>query len=441
MATINRIVIPYKPRPLWAKVLHPALESHRFSVLVCHRRFGKTVGSVNHLIKMAVMCKRDAPNFAYVAPYRNQAKLIAWQYVKHYTSVIPGMKINESELFVEFPAQKAGWQGARIYIIGADHPDALRGIYLDGVVLDEYANIKRELWDEVLRPALADREGWAVIIGTPAGQNQFYEMYQRAQREPTWYSCMYRVDESGVLPPEEVEDMKRDMTDMAIRQELFCDFSASAADIVIPIDLVTESAPRNLTEEDVRGQPMVLGVDVARFGDDSTVITARRGLHCIRQHTFRGLDSMAVAERVIDAMRQYEPDAVFIDVGNMGAGVVDRLHQLGYAVTEVNFAGGSLDDRYLNKRAEMYFNLRDWMKAGGAIPNEPVLKSELSIVEYKFTPAGKIQLEPKDKVKEKIGKSPDTADSLALTFAFPVMPQGAFSSKRLSRSNTNYKLF
>ena len=441
MATINRIVIPYRPRPLWAKELHPALESHRFSVLVCHRRFGKTVGSVNHLIKMAVMCKRDAPNFAYVAPYRNQAKLIAWQYVKHYTSVIPGMKINESELFVEFPAQKAGWQGARIYIIGADHPDALRGIYLDGVVLDEYANIKRELWDEVLRPALADREGWAVIIGTPAGQNQFYEMYQRAQREPTWYSCMYRVDESGVLPPEEVEDMKRDMTDMAIRQELYCDFSASASDIVIPIDLVTESAARNLTESDVVGQPVVLGVDVARFGDDSTVITARKGLHCIRQHTFRGLDSMAVAERVIDAMRQYEPDAVFIDVGNMGAGVVDRLHQLGYAVTEVNFAGGSLDERYANKRAEMYFNLRDWMKAGGAIPNEPVLKSELSIVEYKFTPAGKIQLEPKDKVKEKIGKSPDTADSLALTFAFPVMPQGAFQNKRLSRSNTNYKLF
>lgn len=441
MATINRIVIPYRPRPLWAKELHPALESHRFSVLVCHRRFGKTVGSVNHLIKMAVMCKRDAPNFAYVAPYRNQAKLIAWQYVKHYTSVIPGMKINESELFVEFPAQKAGWQGARIYIIGADHPDALRGIYLDGVVLDEYANIKRELWDEVLRPALADREGWAVIIGTPAGQNQFYEMYQRAQREPTWYSCMYRVDESGVLPPEEVEDMKRDMTDMAIRQELYCDFSASASDIVIPIDLVTESAARNLTESDVVGQPVVLGVDVARFGDDSTVITARKGLHCIRQHTFRGLDSMAVAERVIDAMRQYEPDAVFVDVGAMGAGVVDRLHQLGYAVTEVNFAGGSIDERYANKRAEMYFNLRDWMKAGGAIPNEPVLKSELSIVEYKFTPAGKIQLEPKDKVKEKIGKSPDTADSLALTFAFPVMPQGAFQNKRLSRSNTNYKLF
>ena len=150
---------------------------------------------------------------------------------------------------------------------------------------------------------------------------------------------------------------------------------------------------------------------------------------------------MAVAERVIDAMRQYEPDAVFIDVGAMGAGVVDRLHQLGYDVTEVNFAAASADERFANKRAEMYFKVRDWMQGGGAIPNEPVLKSELSIVEYRFLPSGKIILEPKEKVKEKIGKSPDTADSLVLTFALPVMPQGAFMNKRLTRSNTNYKLF
>ena len=437
----RRILIPYKPRPIWEKELHPALESHRFSVLVCHRRFGKTVGTINHLIKMAITCKREAPNFAYVAPFRNQAKLIAWQYVKHYTSVIPGMKINESELFVEFPSQKSGWPGARIYIIGADHPDALRGIYLDGVVLDEYANIKRELWDEVLRPALSDREGWAVFIGTPAGQNQFFEMYQRAQREPAWYSCLYRVDETGVLPEEEIKDMKRDMTDMAIRQELYCDFSASASDIVIPIDLVTASAARNITESEVSGAPVVLGVDVARFGDDATVITARKGLWCMNQHAFRRLDTMAVAYFVIDAIRQYDPDAVFIDVGAMGAGVVDRLRQLGYSVTEVNFGAESSDKRYANKRAEMYFNLRSWMTSGGAIPNVPDLKSELSIVEYKFTPAGKIQLEPKEKVKEKIGKSPDTADSLALTFALQVMPRGAMQNKRLAKCNTSYKPF
>lgn len=438
---MTKIIIPYRPRPIWKNVLHPALKAHRFSVLVCHRRFGKTIGTINHMLKMALTCKKDAPQYAYVAPFRNQAKMIAWQYLRHYTSVIPEIKINESELYIELPSQNPGWQGARIYIVGADHPDALRGTYFDGVILDEYAQIKRELWDEVLRPALADRGGWAIIIGTPKGQNQFYEMFQRAQREEGWYSCIYRVDETNVIPEDELQDMMKGMTDMAIRQELYCDFSASASDIVLPIDLVSTSSAREIMESMVQGQPMVLGVDVARFGDDATVITARRGLSCMKQHTFRGLDTMAVAERVVAAMNQYNPDAVFIDVGGVGAGVVDRLHQLGYDVTEINFASAAADDRYANKRAEMYFKVRDWMEAGGAIPNEPLLKSELSIVEYKFTPAGKIILEPKEKVKEKIGKSPDTADSLALTFAMPVMPRGAVINRRLARSNTTYKLF
>lgn len=416
-----QITIPYTPRPLWRDVIHPALDSHRFAVLVCHRRFGKTVGTVNQMIKAAITCKKTAPHYAYIAPYRNQAKMIAWQYLKHYTSVIPGRKVNESELYIEFPSLHKRWPGARLYIVGADHPDALRGTYFDGAILDEYAQIKKEIWDEIIRPALADREGWAVFIGTPKGQNAFYEMYQRAQREEAWFSCLYTVAESGVLPQSEVDDMARDMTEMAIRQELYCDFSASASDIVIPIDLVTRGASRELTAADVRGQPVVMGVDVARFGDDATVITIRQGLHCLPQKVFRGLDTMQAADRVIVAMREHNPQAVFVDVGAMGAGVIDRLRQLHYNnVTEINFAGQAMDaDRYANRRAEMYFKVRDWLESGGAIPNEPTLKAELSVVEYHFTPAGKIQLEPKDKIKEKIGKSPDLADSLALTFAAP----------------------
>lgn len=415
------IKIPYKPRPIWKKTIHPALRKHRFSVLVCHRRFGKTVGTVIHMLMMALTNKKPAPHYAYVAPFRNQAKMIAWQYLKHYTSTIVGVKVNESDLFVELPSMVKGWPGARLYIIGADHPDALRGTYWDGAILDEYAQIKKEIWDEVIRPALADREGWAVFIGTPKGQDAFYEMYQRAQREPSWFSCLYRVDESGVLPQSEIDDMTRDMTDMAIRQELYCDFSASASDIVIPIDLVTEAAARELTDADVRGQPVMMGVDVARFGDDATVITVRQGLHCKKQEVFRGLDTMQAADRVIVSMREHSPQAVFVDVGAMGAGVIDRLRQLHYSVTEVNFAGSAIDaERYANRRAEMYFKCRDWMEGGGAIPNEPTLKSELSVVEYKFTTNGKIILEPKEKIKEKIGKSPDLADSLALTFALPV---------------------
>jgi len=418
---METITIPYKPRPLWESVIHPALDSHRFAVLVCHRRFGKTVGVINHMLKAALLCKRESPRFAYVAPYRNQAKMIAWEYVKFYSSVIPKRKVNESELYIELPSQHANRSGARIYIIGADHPDALRGGYWDGAILDEFAQIKKELWDEVLRPALSDREGWAVFIGTPKGQNQFYEMYQRALNDPAWFSCLYRVDETGIIPDDELEDMKRDMTPMAIRQELYCDFSASASDVVIPIDLVTEAAKRELTEADVSGAPVIIGLDVARFGDDATVLTVRKGLWCQRQQVHRGLDTMQAADVLINAINTYKPSAVFIDVGAMGAGVIDRVRMLHYSVTEVNFAGSPQDtDRYANLRAEMYFKLKAWLEGGGALPNEPTLKSELSVVEYSFARNGKILLEPKEKIKEKIGKSPDYADSLALTFAMPV---------------------
>lgn len=438
---MSTVVIPYTPRPIWRDTIHPALTRYRFAVLVCHRRFGKTVGTVNEMLKKAILNERKAPVYAYVAPYRNQAKRVAWEYLKYYTSPIPGRNVNESELYIELPTRHARSPGARLYIIGADHPDALRGIYLDGVILDEYADIKPELWGGVIRPALADREGWAVFIGTPKGQNQFYEMYQHAEKSAGWYSCIYRADETGVLPEEELADMKAQMTDMEIRQELLCDFTASASDVVIPIDLVSAAAERELTERDVEGQPVILGVDVARFGDDRTVLCVRQGLWLKDIRTFTGLSTMEVANRVIDCINQYRPQAVFIDAGAMGAGVIDRLRQLQYQVSEVNFGEAALStDRYANIRAEMYFKCRDWLTSGGALPKNAELKTELSTVEYKFNPSGRIVLEPKEKLKERTGKSPDLADALVLTFARPVYMQGRVGRQR-QMCNTEYDPF
>lgn len=418
---MSEIVIPYTPRPIWRETIHPALSDNRFAVLVCHRRFGKTVGTVNEMIKKAVLNERKAPVYAYVAPYRNQAKRVAWEYLKYYTNPIPGRTVNESELFVELPTRHQGSPGARLYIIGADHPDALRGIYLDGVILDEYANIKPELWGGVIRPALSDREGWAVFIGTPRGQNQFYEMYQYADKSDGWYSCIYRADESGVLPNDEIADMRAQMTEMEYRQELLCDFTASASDVVMPIDLVTDAAAREMSAEDVAGQPVVLGVDVARFGDDRTAICVRQGLFLREMRTYTELSTMDAASAVMACWTEFSPDAVFIDAGAMGAGVIDRLRQLGYSPTEVNFGGAAMEaERYANIRAEMYFKCRDWLEAGGAIGQDTDLKTELSAAEYRFTGNGRIILEGKDKIKERMGKSPDLADALALTFAHPV---------------------
>ena len=418
---MSEIVIPYTPRPIWRETIHPALDGHRFAVLVCHRRFGKTVGTVNEMIKKAVLNERRSPIYAYVAPYRNQAKRVAWEHLKYYTGTVPGRSVNESELFVELPTRHRESPGARLYIIGADHPDALRGIYLDGVILDEYANIKPELWGGVIRPSLSDREGWAVFIGTPRGQNQFYEMYKHAERSDGWYACLYRAHETGVLTEDELADMRAQMTDMEYRQELLCDFASSASDVVMPIDLVTDAAARETSLDDVAGQPVVVGVDVARFGDDRTVICVRQGLLLREMRTYTELSTMDAASAVISCWTEFAPDAVFIDAGAMGAGVVDRLRQLGYAPTEVNFGGAAMDsERYANIRAEMYFSCRDWLKDGGTIKSDGDFKTELSAVEYRFTGNGRIILEPKDKVKERMGRSPDLADALALTFAHPV---------------------
>lgn len=422
---MTKIIIPYTPRPIWRDVIHPAMDQKKRAVLVCHRRFGKTVGCINELIKKAVQNSLRAPQYAYIAPFRNQAERIAWNYLLYYTSPIPGRKINASKLFVELPSQHKNSPGARIFVMGADYPDALRGMYLDGVILDEYAQMRAELYGEIIVPALADRDGFAYFIGTPKGQNQFYERYLAALKDPAYFTCCYRADETNILPSEKLEEMKREMTDIEIRQELLCDFTASASDVVMPIDLVTASAARELLPEQVAGMPVVLGVDVARFGDDRTAITCRQGLWMKPQQVYQGLSVMEVVDRVILAIREERPDAVFVDVGNMGAGVVDRLHQLNYwQVQEVAFGERAGDsDRFANLRAEMYFKCRDWMQQGGALPQSTELKSELSTVEYKFTRDGKIILESKEKLKERTGKSPDLADSAVLTFARPVVRQ------------------
>ena len=142
------ITIPYQPRKI-QKEIHELIEKHRFSVIVAHRRLGKTVCMINHLIKSAVMDKSGAGRYGYVAPFRSQVKELAWDYLKHFAAPIPQIKINESELSLDFA------NGSRIKLYGADNPDAMRGIYFNGVILDEVADMRPNVWGEVLRPTLS----------------------------------------------------------------------------------------------------------------------------------------------------------------------------------------------------------------------------------------------------------------------------------------------
>ena len=410
MATI--VKIPYTPRH---PKVHTLLDAYRFITVVAHRRFGKTVLAVNHLIKGAVKCRKRSGRFGYIAPYLNQAKMIAWDYLRYYTAPIPGIKVNASELSVTLP------NGSMIRIFGADNPDALRGGYFDIVVQDEVAQMKPEVWHEIIRPALADRKGSAVFIGTPKGQNIFKELFDRGLKgnDPEWTSVMYRADETGAIEEKELASLKAEMSDNAFRQEFLCDFSAESDDILIPIDLVSAAVKRQYVERDIVYAPVVIGVDVARFGDDATVFFKRQGLVAFDPVIIRKLDNMAVADRLVSYIAENSPDAVFVDSG-AGAGVIDRVRQLGCTVTEVAFGGRALSEKYRNRRAEMWIEMGEWLRSGGQIPDHATLKADLSAPTYLFDASGKMVLESKDKIKERLGRSPDFADALALTFAAPV---------------------
>lgn len=215
-----KVVIPYQPRRLQLQI-HEQLDAHRFGVVVCHRRFGKTVLAVNHLIRAALTCKLERPRFAYVGPTYRQAKTIAWDYLKHYARAIPGTVFNESELRADLPS------GGQVRLYGADNPDALRGIYLDGVVLDEFGLMQGKVWSEVLRPALSDRIGWAMFIGTPNGKNAFWQMRDYASANKDWFLAEYKASETGIIAKAELEDAKRIMSDDEYEQEYGCSFEAS----------------------------------------------------------------------------------------------------------------------------------------------------------------------------------------------------------------------
>jgi hypothetical protein len=175
-----------------------------------------------------------------------------------------------------------------------------------------------------------------------------------------------------------------------------------------------------------RGDEFIMGVDVARFGDDETVIAFRRGRDACREPwiALRKLDTMEVAARVASHWQRLRPDALFVDETGVGAGVVDRLKQLGVPVIPVNF-GARSDDlteaKTANKRAEMWVRMREWLRGESAIPDDDRLAAELTAVEYKHDANNAIQLERKEDMRKRGLPSPDRADALALTFAFPVM--------------------
>ena len=217
MEEVIDVELDYKPRDVFLD-FHERQE--RWAVIVAHRRCGKTVACINDLIYKALIEGKEDGRYAYLAPYYAQAKSIAFDYLMRFSEPVRANH-NVSELWVELI------NGARIRLFGADNPDALRGLYLDGVVLDEFADMKPSTWGAVLRPLLADRRGWAVFIGTPKGHNQFYDVYNNATKDESWYVKTLRASQTNLLPDEELRDAAKMMSQDQYLAEFECDFESA----------------------------------------------------------------------------------------------------------------------------------------------------------------------------------------------------------------------
>jgi phage terminase large subunit len=214
-----KIVIPYKPRK-HQKEVHNNLK--RFNVLVCHRRFGKTVLCINEILKKAMQNTLPRPRYYYLAPTYSMAKRTAWDYLKEYTGVLPNVTYHETELRADLP------NGARIQLLGCERPDSLRGLYIDGVILDEVAQMPPRLWTEIIRPALSDREGWMVAIGTPQGHNAFFDLYDYANHQEGWYAETFKSSETGIISDLELNEAKHLMPEEVYEAEFECSFDSAA---------------------------------------------------------------------------------------------------------------------------------------------------------------------------------------------------------------------
>ena len=309
----NVIKLPYRPRP-HAGSFHARKE--KGAVVVWHRRAGKTVMCIVDLLEKALRNPLDMPQYGYIAPTYKQAKKIAWRYIKKYGKPIIA-KVMESELSVELV------NGAIITLFGADNPDSLRGLYFDGVIVDEYGDIAPMLYGEILAPALADRDGWVVFIGTPKGPNHFYDLWNEAlaDQHGEWFTSMLKASESGVFSAERLEKIKRQpgQDEDTYNQEFECDFHAAnkGAFYAKQLNELEAQGHMGLFPWD-QSKPVVTAWDIGYTDDTSIWFAQIHGdrIHIIDFWTGSGYS----VDEVLDELRAkpyvYEPFALPHDAKN-----------------------------------------------------------------------------------------------------------------------------
>lgn len=234
---VKEIKLAYTPRK-WA-ITHMHTRSERWIVIVVHRRGGKSTAALNHLQRDALRTPNAA--YAFIAPTYKQVKRIVWDLAKFYAKNIPDIEFNEVDLRIRYP------NGSTLTLYGADNPDSLRGIGLWGVVFDEYSQQPSNIFSEIIRPALSDHQGYGIWIGTPKGRNEFYKLYNEGQQKENWHAIKLTVDDTNLLPKDELDDASKTMSHDEFMQEYYCSFDAAIKGAVFASQLNEMRLERRIT--------------------------------------------------------------------------------------------------------------------------------------------------------------------------------------------------
>jgi hypothetical protein len=287
------------------------------------------------------------------------------------------------------------------------------------VVFDEASAIADVIWDVVEGAMTTPGARWVALGNPTRNTGRFRECWGRFRHR--WHTMQVDSRKAKMADQTQIKEWIADYGEDSdfVRVRVKGEFPKSSSAQLISTALVEAAVAYKAVG--FEKLPLILGVDVARFGDDQTVICARRGRKVYPLMKHRELDTMQVAGKVAAAIKELKPSLVNIDIGAMGAGVVDRLREQGFEVRGVNFGGEPVDKiKYANKRAEMWGETLEWLKEGGEIPDDYELRQDLIGPEYSYTSSQQLLLEKKESMKRRGLSSPDCADAFALTFASPV---------------------
>lgn len=391
----------------------------RFFMLNWHRRARKTTLAINLLIREAV--KNSQSRFGYITSTYKAAKNIVWRdpnMLKRYLPMGLVKKFNESELYVEFI------NGSILSLHGSDEPDSLKGLDFKGIVLDEWSLCKRDAWDELLLPIIRQAKNrWAVFIFTPKGFNHAHEMWIDAKLNKDWKTYELKASQSGLIPFEELEKAKRELTNKNLyQQEYECSFIAGDENQVFNGEDLIRCVDRTVP---IINEVRKLTVcDVASEGGDETVIYNLENTKKVSEQIYVHKDLMDTVGRIMAEVKRHGSNYVIVDKIGEGSGVFSRLREVYENDGSISVIGydGRLEavdkETYANKRVEDAFKVaRMVTELKVDLPDDPVLVKQLMAIRFKYSSNGRLILEKKEIIKSESGVGQDRSDALIMALA------------------------